>query len=269
MASQPPGRRQTDPDSALSRLTEEFQQFIRRLEEDPPSPSRKQPSPERVIFRDITRKLTLSCDPCIAPRARPGPRVRPPIPYAPPLVPEEPEQSEDPPPPLPERSPLRELPRFAPISPLSQSRVSYRDQRYDRSRPGFAPISPYRYSSFLSALPGIIPIIPVQPQLPLPEDRFPEGLTATPPATIPPPSTLLSANRRGKMRMSSSRESQFLDPASAVSSDLSRHKVAAIEIAKDQERAIHEKLRRNGENIPEYDFLELIGKGTYGRVFKA
>ncbi len=69
--------------------------------------------------------------------------------------------------------------------------------------------------------------------------------------------------------MASHRESQFLDPASAIGNDLSRHKAAAVKIAKDQEQAIHAKLRRNGDPIPEYEFLELIGKGSYGRVFKA
>ncbi len=69
--------------------------------------------------------------------------------------------------------------------------------------------------------------------------------------------------------MASYRESQFLGPDSAVGNELSRHKVAAIQIAKDQENAIHQKLRRNGDTIPEYEFLELIGKGSYGRVFKA
>ena len=69
--------------------------------------------------------------------------------------------------------------------------------------------------------------------------------------------------------MESVRQSSFLDPRSTVRNDLSRHKAAAIQIAKDQEKVIHQKLRRNGDRIPEYEFLELIGKGAYGRVFKA
>ena len=69
--------------------------------------------------------------------------------------------------------------------------------------------------------------------------------------------------------MESFRESRFLNPGSAIGGDLSRHKAAAIQIAKDQEKVIHGKLLRNGDRIPEYDFLELIGKGAYGRVFKA
>ena len=65
------------------------------------------------------------------------------------------------------------------------------------------------------------------------------------------------------------REPRFLDPGSAVGQDLSKHKAAATQIAKDQEKVIHQKLLRNGDSIPEYEFLELIGKGAYGRVFKA
>ena len=49
---------------------------------------------------------------------------------------------------------------------------------------------------------------------------------------------------------------------------MTSQKVAAIKIAKEQEKATHEKLRRNGHDIPKYEFQELIGKGAYGRVFK-
>ena len=60
----------------------------------------------------------------------------------------------------------------------------------------------------------------------------------------------------------------LLDPAS-TGDNLSKQKAQTIRIAKEQEKAIHEKLARNNHPIPEYEFLELIGKGAYGRVFKA
>lgn len=66
--------------------------------------------------------------------------------------------------------------------------------------------------------------------------------------------------------MSLSQQS-FLDPASAGNN--LKQKAETARIAKEQEKAIHEKLTRNNDPIPKYDFLELIGKGAYGRVFKA
>ena len=59
----------------------------------------------------------------------------------------------------------------------------------------------------------------------------------------------------------------FLDPASAGNN--LKQKAETAQIAHDQEKAIHEKLSRNNHPIPKYNFLELIGKGAYGRVFKA
>ena len=62
--------------------------------------------------------------------------------------------------------------------------------------------------------------------------------------------------------------SRFLEPTSSRDSIMTSQKQSAIRIAKEQEQAIHEKLRRNGHEIPRYQFQELIGKGAYGRVFK-
>ena len=69
--------------------------------------------------------------------------------------------------------------------------------------------------------------------------------------------------------MDSVPKQSFLDPASATSDTVSKQKAATRRIAKEQEKAIHEKLLRNNHPIPKYEFLELIGKGAYGRVFKA
>ncbi|KAF1949411.1 kinase-like protein [Byssothecium circinans] len=45
-------------------------------------------------------------------------------------------------------------------------------------------------------------------------------------------------------------------------------KARAIQQAKDMQNLVAERVRRSGEEAPPYDFYELIGKGTYGRVFK-
>ncbi|KAI9669340.1 MAG: hypothetical protein M1831_000376 [Alyxoria varia] len=39
--------------------------------------------------------------------------------------------------------------------------------------------------------------------------------------------------------------------------------------AKEMEKVVHDMAERIGEEPPPYDFLELTGKGTYGRVFKS
>ncbi|KAF2750900.1 hypothetical protein M011DRAFT_474388 [Sporormia fimetaria CBS 119925] len=45
-------------------------------------------------------------------------------------------------------------------------------------------------------------------------------------------------------------------------------KLRAIQQAKETEALVAERAKRTGEDPPPYDFFELIGKGTYGRVFK-
>ncbi|KAH9879425.1 hypothetical protein J1614_002865 [Plenodomus biglobosus] len=42
----------------------------------------------------------------------------------------------------------------------------------------------------------------------------------------------------------------------------------AIQQAKEMEAFVAERAKRGGEDPPPYDFLELIGKGAYGRVYK-
>ena len=71
--------------------------------------------------------------------------------------------------------------------------------------------------------------------------------------------------------MAAGRPSQFLDPLAAggtLDDPAFKQKNAVIRAAQAQAEAIHEKLRRIGHDIPKYIFLELIGKGAYGRVFK-
>ncbi|RMD41593.1 hypothetical protein DV735_g3531, partial [Chaetothyriales sp. CBS 134920] len=46
------------------------------------------------------------------------------------------------------------------------------------------------------------------------------------------------------------------------------HRSEAVRLAKSQERAVADKCRRSNQTIPPYTFDELIGKGTFGRVYK-
>jgi protein-serine/threonine kinase len=45
-------------------------------------------------------------------------------------------------------------------------------------------------------------------------------------------------------------------------------KVRALQQAKEMEELVAERAKRSGEEPPPYDFYELIGKGSYGRVYK-
>jgi hypothetical protein len=45
-------------------------------------------------------------------------------------------------------------------------------------------------------------------------------------------------------------------------------KARAIQQAKEMEVLVAERAKRSGDEPPQYDFQELIGKGAYGRVFK-
>ncbi|KAJ8118202.1 hypothetical protein OPT61_g759 [Boeremia exigua] len=45
-------------------------------------------------------------------------------------------------------------------------------------------------------------------------------------------------------------------------------KARAIQQAKEMESLVAERAKRSGDEPPQYDFHELIGKGAYGRVFK-
>lgn len=63
------------------------------------------------------------------------------------------------------------------------------------------------------------------------------------------------------------RGSRFLDPSSAMAA-ITKHKVEAIKLAREQGIAVQEMCRRAKTDVPPYEFEELIGKGAYGRVYK-
>lgn len=61
--------------------------------------------------------------------------------------------------------------------------------------------------------------------------------------------------------------SRFLDPLTAVMA-LTKQKSEAMRLAREQSVAVAEMCRRAKSEIPPYSFEELIGKGSYGRVYK-
>jgi hypothetical protein len=63
-----------------------------------------------------------------------------------------------------------------------------------------------------------------------------------------------------------SRNMDFLHPESAMA--MTEHRREAIRMAKTQEAAVVEKCKRSGAAAPGFSFDELIGKGSFGRVYK-
>lgn len=49
---------------------------------------------------------------------------------------------------------------------------------------------------------------------------------------------------------------------------MTQHRREAVRLAKSQEAAVVEKCKRSGVAAPGYTFDELIGKGSFGRVYK-
>ena len=61
--------------------------------------------------------------------------------------------------------------------------------------------------------------------------------------------------------------SKHLDPATAMAA-ITKQKAEAMRLAREQGAAVAEMCRRAKTDPPQYSFLELIGKGAYGRVYK-
>ena len=67
-------------------------------------------------------------------------------------------------------------------------------------------------------------------------------------------------------RRQPSEDMDLLNPDSAVG--MTAHRREAVRMAKSQEAAVIEKCKRSGAAAPPYTFDELIGKGSFGRVYK-
>ncbi len=70
------------------------------------------------------------------------------------------------------------------------------------------------------------------------------------------------------IRPSEIASSENMDHLRPVSALMSNHRSAAMRLAKDQEAATHTRCERAGADAPPYAFDELIGKGSFGRVYK-
>ena len=63
--------------------------------------------------------------------------------------------------------------------------------------------------------------------------------------------------------------SQYLDPRAAQARAYeSSGKERAIKAAKEMQAIVEREVNKSGIADPQYEFLELIGKGAFGRVYK-
>ncbi|KAL8734150.1 MAG: hypothetical protein Q9166_001635, partial [cf. Caloplaca sp. 2 TL-2023] len=68
---------------------------------------------------------------------------------------------------------------------------------------------------------------------------------------------------------SSKMNPNYLAPAAPTAASITRAKERTMRIAKEQQQALEARLKKNNLEMPPFEFLELIGKGAFGRVFKA
>ncbi|KAL8774796.1 MAG: hypothetical protein Q9209_000735 [Squamulea sp. 1 TL-2023] len=61
----------------------------------------------------------------------------------------------------------------------------------------------------------------------------------------------------------------LLAPAAPAAASITKAKERTMRIAQEQQQALTARLKRNNLDMPPFEFLELIGKGAFGRVFKA
>ena len=77
------------------------------------------------------------------------------------------------------------------------------------------------------------------------------------------------ATEPDQSKMAAIRASSFFDPSFERFSRLPESQRFTRNEAKQQEAIIHAKLKNASEPIPPYEFINFIGKGTYGRVYSA
>lgn len=75
--------------------------------------------------------------------------------------------------------------------------------------------------------------------------------------------------RRVLPKMAETRRTGYLDVAAATNSRITPHQMFLKGQVKRQQDATDEWARRTGKPAPPYQFEDFIGKGAYGRVFRA
>jgi hypothetical protein len=72
--------------------------------------------------------------------------------------------------------------------------------------------------------------------------------------------------RRAQTEGAATMSTNFLNPRVGIGKEGTKGR--QIQDAKRMQDSILEKTRKKGIDPPDYEFQELIGKGTYGRVYK-
>lgn len=94
-----------------------------------------------------------------------------------------------------------------------------------------------------------------------------EILESSPEVDNPSPDTRRSKPLRQRRRAAGSfLKMDSLHPDSAAA--MTAHRREAVRLAEVQQRAVSEKCKRSKQTEPDYAFDELIGKGSFGRVYK-
>ena len=136
-------------------------------------------------------------------------------------------------------------------------------------QPGPSPLS-HRISSSLPPAPpsepdpsswGAALVVLASPKLPPSHSRSDKSPSL--PDDWRLPDSACSLKRRNARRARErAMANSLLNPRTAGS------KARAIQEAQEAQRVVEDRAARSGTAAPPYDFLELIGKGSFGRVYK-
>ncbi|KAK5446208.1 hypothetical protein LTS15_009904 [Exophiala xenobiotica] len=122
----------------------------------------------------------------------------------------------------------------------------------------------------LESAPGTAPLITDLDQVP-PYIRTPQYLSRRLTRSRTPSQTYASSTSRpsSPTHASSSSPTPFrMDRLRPHSIAMTAHHREAVRLAEEQQRAVTEKCKRSNQPAPNYAFDELIGKGSFGRVYK-